>query len=140
MPDIQEIMQADQREMVGLHKDEKVCALDLDEAKRKAASLGAGHLEKGPFKKLKRFLAQIAGLQTKESDLLGQIEKIENKHAEMKRQHLLRQAEMPKANALDNEIDQKPARRRKGLSLWDVLAFLAFFGESDQKKNDPQPH
>lgn len=142
MPDINEIMENDQRDIAALKKDEAACCAALRETQNKACALGPETcLKKGPFQKLKNFLAQIAGLQAKEDDLLGRIESIENKHAALKKNHQLRQANKSVLVDLVSFDEEKP-EKRKDKGLWGLLAFLVFFADEDKKKNkaDPMPH
>ncbi len=139
MPDIDEIMENDQRDIAALKKDEAACHAMLQETRSKACALGPETcLKKGPFQKLKNFLAQIAGLQAKEDDLLGRIESIENKHAALKKTHQLHQAN--KSILLEPPpADEEKPEKRKDKGLWGLLAFLVFFADEDKKKNNADP-
>lgn len=123
MPPDDPIDPCEKEQLCALRKESQEAATAVDAARRKAT---------GPFAKVKRFLAQIAGLKAKEDKILDEIEALERKHADLKRQHRLKRAD---SLSLPPEEEESP-RERKGLSLMSVLGFIAFFVDKPRKKDD----
>lgn len=106
----------------------------IDTTHNDAAALGPSeHLRPSLFRKFTQWMEQIAGLESKEQDILSEIDAVERKHKQMRKEHRL-----PKAQPSDKLPDQpKPEDPKSRSRFWTwALLYLAF---SSGKKKQPDP-
>lgn len=96
----------------------------IDYAHNERAALGSVEAMKPSImRKLTRWMEQIGVLENKERDIISEIDAIERKHRQMRKDKKLREAK-PADQRPETEAAAPSPKRRKGLDGWAALLFL----------------
>jgi len=86
------------------------------------------------YKKFMKLLEQISGEREKEIYLIDEIQAVEKKHAEMRKQKKLRRARCEKDKDCAISADAEPKPKRTG--LWTLLGVMYLLSRSKKEKPD----